>query len=145
MSSTQEANFDLEWYRFIPGITVDEMIEIEMDLDEHPNKEYHVDVIDATPNPNLIAIQHYDDPVIITYTDSETVPVCLISDVSDGSHFDTGCGEGDDRVDLHARVVPDVPVTVESDDDDSNFDAGAGGGDVPQYMNLHDVQEKMET
>ena len=147
MSSTQEANFDLEWYRFIPGITVDEMIEIEMELDEHPNKIYHVDVLDSTPNPDLIATQPYEDPVIITDTDSETVSVCLISDVSDDSHFDPGSGEGDDPVgcpvDLHVHVhVPDVPVTVpvESDDGDSNFDGGAGGGDDPLY--LPDIQEE---
>ena len=73
--------------------------------------------------------------------------MCLISDVSDDSHFDPGSGEGDDPVgcpvDLHVHVhVPDVPVTVpvESDDGDSNFDGGAGGGDDPLY--LPDIQEE---
>ena len=43
---------------------MDEMIEIEMNLDEHPNKEYYVDVLDSTPSPDLIATQPYEDPVI---------------------------------------------------------------------------------
>ena len=31
------ATFDLQWHRFIPGITVDEWTEVEMELDQDPS------------------------------------------------------------------------------------------------------------
>ena len=105
------ATFDLQWHRFIPSITVDEWMEVEMELDQDPSV-HNVNLNDDLHQATNAGRKSESGVTCMYILDQDVLDVGLYAARASGRGNDDTCPAGTRRLNnVYLQRLKDVEKT----------------------------------